>query len=176
MFKAYRCKFCGDVYMGDGPSSHCPYCGAHNQFLLPVEQWVPPAIASLSPQAKTNLEGALRLEVENAAYYSAAAGKVAELPWQGVFKYLARIESEHASTIRKALGLAVNPAAEQYDVTPDLKAAIGEIKRRESRAEEFYGKALEEASEPRAQEIFSILIEIEADHLNLANETLGKLA
>ena len=104
-----------------------------------------------------------------------AAGKVAELPWQGVFKYLARIESEHASTIRKALGLAANPAAEQYDVTPDLKAVIGEVKRRESRAEEFYGKALEEASEPRVQEIFSILIEIEADHLHLANETLGKL-
>ena len=52
---------------------------------------------------------------------------------------------------------------------------MAEVKRRESRAEGFYQKALAEAKEGRVQEIFRSLIEIEADHLALAEGTLKSL-
>jgi len=134
-----------------------------------------PATGELATQSRANLEEALNLEVDNAAYYAAEAGKVGDQVWVGIFKYLAKVETEHASTIRKASGLAASPQATRQEHTPDLKAALAEVKRRESRAESFYRKSLAEAKEGRVQELFRILIEIEADHLALAKESLARL-
>lgn len=83
------------------------------------------------------------------------------------------MEGEHAGTIRKAVGLPANPPPPAYDPPPDLKELAAEVKRRETRIGDFCQRALAEASEERVRGIFTYLIEIEADHLALAERTLG---
>lgn len=176
MFKAYRCRFCGDVYMGEGPPNHCPYCGAHAQYVVAAHDYSVSAPSDLSERSRANLVEAMALEVDNAAYYRAVAAGIPDQVWIGIFKYLARVEGEHAGTIRKTLGLAVLAEAAPVESPSDLGAALTEVRRRESRAEGFYQQALLEATEARVNEIFRCLIEIETDHLSLADEALVRLA
>ena len=39
--KVFRCKICGDPYLGDEAPTQCPFCGASIQFFVDAQDWNP---------------------------------------------------------------------------------------------------------------------------------------
>lgn len=175
--KFYRCTICGDPYMGSEKPSHCPFCGAHRDHLVLAADWVDEnaSIGELSELSRANLEQALQLEVNNKAFYADASARADLIELQGIFKNLSKIEGEHASTIKKIL--KVEPPAPQDEkksasdsIHDNLEAAL----EREKFASSFYAQAAGEAVEERVKKVFTVLSEIEADHIQLETALLGR--
>ncbi|MDH7479995.1 MAG: rubrerythrin, partial [Syntrophomonadaceae bacterium] len=103
--KLYRCLICGEAYMGTTKPSNCPFCGAPEEYLAGGDQWVDEnlGLGELSEVSRSNLARALQLEVNNSAFYRDAMNRTSDIELQGVFKYLSKVEAEHASTIRKII-------------------------------------------------------------------------
>ncbi len=167
MLKVFRCWICGETYLGEEAPTDCPYCGADEEFLKPGEEYVEPDV-ELTEVSKKNLESALDLEVDNATFYYCAYNNADDPRSEGMFKRLAKVESEHAEAICKFLKI------EEPDIEKQSKGCshkfednIEEAHGRESRAIKHYTKFAKEAEEPRVKEFFEALVEIESDHLEL---------
>lgn len=167
--KVFRCRICGDPYVGFEKPTNCPFCGAYSNYIVDAGNWVDEnSEVEFNETSKRNLEKALEVEMSNASFYYCAAEHAQDKVCQSMFKALAKIEAEHASTISKILSIP-KPDISKVNVSckrNDLEN-IEESSRREERALEFYGKAAEEAEDERIGEVFSALVEIEKDHLNL---------
>lgn len=165
--KVFKCKICQEGYLGDAPPTHCPFCGAHQQYLIEAKDFDLPEY-TLSEVSRKNLEAALELEVSNAEFYFCAAARADNVADATMFKRLGKVESEHASTIAKELKISSPDISRDVDTcsdgnTPNLK----ESHERESRAIGHYTKFLSEATEDRIKEVFTAIVEIEKDHLSL---------
>jgi rubrerythrin len=130
----------------------------------------------LSETSKANVIKALEIELSNAGFYLAAAKKAEEQgddEARSIFKALAKVEAEHASTFKKIL----KPDIPSFNINEvafsTVKENFEESLARETRAVEFYGQALDEAIETRTKQIFKALVEVEGDHLALDKERLG---
>ena len=176
--KFHRCLICGEVYMGTEKPSNCPFCGALGKYLVQNDEWTDEneSIRELSAESRTNLEKALQLEVNNSPFYRDAMAKTKNIALQAVFKYLAKIEGEHASTVRKILKCdMIEPEPGKEVATDDDRANIEAAHKREIDATAFYKKAAEEAVEPRVKKVFTALSEIESDHIELEGALLVKM-
>lgn len=176
--KFYRCLICGEVYMGSDQPSNCPFCGAPGKYLVLNDEWVDEnlGLAELSEVSRKNLERALQLEVNNSPFYRDAMGKTSNTALQAIFKYLSKIEGEHASTIRKILKCElVEPEPGKEVAVDDDRANVEAAHEREVAATAFYKKAADEAVEPRVKKVFTALSEIESDHINLEAALLEKM-
>jgi hypothetical protein len=93
---------------------------------------------------------------------------------QGIFKYLSTIEKEHASVIKKILKVELPDPEPGKEVATDndLENLTAAHKREES-ATAFYLEAAEQAVEPRVKKVFTVLAEVESDHVTLEKERLG---
>ena len=171
--KVYRCRICGDPYIGTEPPSRCPFCGAEERFIIEADNWDPNEFnVELSETSKKNLEAALELELDNAAFYNCAknaADKAGEHYYIAKFKVLMKVEREHASAISKFLKISA-PELEKKMCNAESKANSKEGWQREDRAIKAYSKFRDEATEPRLKEFFGALVEIETDHLDLHAE------
>jgi len=171
--KVYRCRICGDPYLGTEAPTQCPFCGADKRFLIEAKDWNPDEFnVELSEISKKNLEAALQLELDNAAFYDCAknaAGKAEDHYGIAKFKVLMKVEREHASAISKFLKIS-RPELEKKMCNAESKANSKEGWQREDRAIKAYGKFRDEATEPRLKEFFGALVEIETDHLDLHAE------
>ena len=169
----FRCRICGDPYIGSEAPKQCPFCGAAERFFVEAQNWNPDEFnVDLSKVSKKNLEAALQLELDNAAFYDCAknaAQKAGDEYSIAKFKALMKVEREHASAISKFLKL---PAPELEKKTCDSNAKVNtkEGWEREDRAIKAYAKFKDEAAEPRLKEFFGALVEIETDHLDLHAE------
>ena len=73
MIKVYRCRICGDPYIGEEAPTQCPFCGASQRFFVEANEWNPNEFnVELSEISKKNLQAALQLELDNAAFYDCA--------------------------------------------------------------------------------------------------------
>jgi len=172
----YRCLICGDVYMGKEKPSNCPFCGAKDKYLVDAAEWVDEnlSIDMFSEISKTNLDKALQLEVNNAPFYRDAMSRTKDTALQGIFKYLSKIEAEHAATVKKILKCELpQPEKGKEAATDDDMENLKAAHEREKAATAFYRKAAQEAAEPRVKKAFTALSEIEADHIAL-EEKLSK--
>lgn len=172
--KLWRCQICGDPYLGEERPKNCPFCGAHERYMVLQEDFQNRIgkVEGLSEVSRKNLESALELEIDNTQFYACASKKCREDEAKNLFKALSKVESEHASVLCKALGIK-KPAIDESDkCSGDFQENLRESHRREERASRKYGKFLSEAEEPRVQEIFSALIAIESDHLSLSEERM----
>jgi len=168
--KLFRCRICGDPYLGSDPPSYCPFCGAPQKYMQPAEEYVDRnEVPNLSDRSRANLEKALDLEVKNAAFYMCAADCAPDLWSKAMFKALWRTEAEHASLICKILKVP------KPEIKPDDKACLKDPKAnfaaahgREERAVAFYGQSAQEASEDRVKEVFTALTEVETYHIALS--------
>lgn len=170
-----RCRICGEVYYGGKPT-HCPYCGAHERFLVPVENWQEENIGvEISPETKERLEQARELEFFNTRFYRAAAEtKNPEL--HGYFKYLTRIEAEHYSVLTKLAGEEKSADILGKEQPKDSDSQNLEFsEERETKASNLYKQFAEETPERRVKEVFKELSEIESDHLALDVLELNRL-
>jgi rubrerythrin len=176
--RVWRCRICGDPYIGAVPPSNCPFCGAHAEYIILASDWDDPKVENLNDQDRGNLEKALGIENSNTAFYRCSATKADEEgDFEGfaTFKALSKVENEHASIIRKMLGLPKpesEPTEECHDAYIDN---VGESLKRETRATSFYSDSAAVASDPRVKEVFAALVLIETDHIQLDEDKLAKL-
>ena len=168
--KVFRCRICGDPYIGSEAPKQCPFCGAAERFFVEAQDWNPDEFnVDLSEVSKKNLEAALQLELDNAGFYDCAknsAQKVGDEYGIAKFKALMKVEREHASAISKFLKIS-RPELEKKMCDANAKANTKEGWQREDRAIKKYAKFRDEATEPRLKEFFGALVEIETDHLEL---------
>jgi rubrerythrin len=176
--KVWRCRICGDPYIGAEAPTHCPFCGAHSEHIILASDWDDPRVASLSDTDRGNLEKALKIEQSNTAYYRCSAGKAEKAgDFEGfaTFKALSKVENEHASTILKMLGLP-KPDKEHTEECHDAYVDnVKESLKREKNATKFYAESASAATDPRVKEVFAALSTIEADHIQLDEDKLAKL-
>lgn len=169
-FKLFRCRICGDPYLGSEPPSFCPFCGAPQKYVQPANEYVDRNdVPNLSARSKANLEKALDLEVKNAAFYMCASNCAPDLFDKAMFKALWRTEAEHASLICKLLKVP------KPEIKPDEQACLKDPKSNFAAAQEheqsavvFYGQSAKEATEDRVKEVFAALTEVETYHIALS--------
>ena len=175
--KVFRCRICGDPYIGVEPPTRCPFCGAKTEYFVEASDWNPDEFnIELSDVSKKNLEVALNLELDNAAFYDCAknmADKAKDHYSFAKFKALMKVEREHASAISKFLKIKTSEL-EKLTCNANAKANTQEGWNREDRAIKAYSKFRNEATESRLKEFFGALVEIETDHLDLHAENLKK--
>ena len=175
--KVYRCRICGDPYIGVDPPTRCPFCGAETKYFVEADDWNPDEFnVKLSDISKKNLQAALKLELDNAAFYDCAkkmAEKAGDHYSFAKFKALMKVEREHASAISKFLEITA-PELEKLSCNADAKANTREGWYREDRAIKSYSKFRDESTETRLKEFFGALVEIETDHLDLHAKNLKK--
>lgn len=173
--KVFRCRICGDPYIGTEAPTQCPFCGAPRKYLIRAEHWNPNEFnVTLSETSRKNLEAALKLELDNTAFYDCAknaAGKISDEYGAAKFKALMKVECEHASAISKFLKKSV-PELIAQTCNTETKANSKEGFDREDRAIKAYSKFMGEAVESRMKEFFGALVEIETDHLDLHADNL----
>jgi len=171
--KVFRCRICGDPYIGESPPSRCPFCGAEANYIIDAHDWASGEFdVELSEVSRKNLEAALELELGNAAFYACARDKATASGDEYMlakFKSLMKVEAEHASAICKFLKIDKTELS-----SATCSADGGENSRegyeREDRAIKAYAKFRDEATEPRMKEFFGTLVEIETDHLQIHAE------
>jgi rubrerythrin len=168
--KVFRCRICGDPYIGSEAPKQCPFCGADQRFFVEAQDWNSDEFnVQLSDISKKNLEAALQLELDNASFYDCAknaADKAADHYSLAKFKALMKVECEHASAISKFLKIS-RPELEKQACKANSKENSKEGYEREDHAIKAYAKFRDEAVEPRLKEFFGALVEIETDHLDL---------
>ena len=171
--KVFRCRICGDPYIGESPPTHCPFCGAEAQYIIDAHDWDSGEFdVELSAVSRRNLEAALALEMGNAAFYACARDQAAAAGDEHMlakFKCLMKVEAEHASAICKLLKIdkpELSPGACSADATENSREGY----EREDRAIQAYADFRDEATEPRMKEFFGALVEIETDHLAIHAE------
>jgi len=168
--KLFRCRICGDPYLGGEPPSFCPFCGAPQRFMVPAADYVDRNdIPNLSDRSRANLEKALELEVRNASFYMCASNCAPDPLSKAMFKALWRTEAEHASVICKLLKVS------KPEIKPDEQACLKDPKAnfaaahgREERAVDFYSQSAAAAVEERVKEVFAALVEVEGYHIALS--------
>lgn len=165
--KVFRCRLCGEAYIGEEIPTHCPFCGAPSRHMMPAEEWAEgqDQVKDLTKVSRENLEKALGLELSNTGFYQAASKASGSQLVMAMFKRLSKVELEHAKTINRL----IKPP--EWEVREEKagqdRENIGNALQREARASRFYGQALARAAEPRVRELFQILIEVEETHTNL---------
>jgi len=171
----FRCRVCHESYIGEEPPSRCPFCGAPERFLIPAEDWDwSEFMVEISDVSKENLRAALKLELDNTAFYLCAmnaAQKVGDDYGYAKFKALMKVENEHAEAITRALQIE-EPSLDIVPCTDDFKANTQEGWEREDRAIKAYSRFAAEAPEPLLKQFFGVLVEIETDHLELHSNDL----
>lgn len=172
MVKLWRCVICGDPYVGANPPNNCPFCGAHQEFIVEARDAAVNFAVPLTDRDRANAEHAIQVEVSNATFYLCAAGKTDDPECRLLFKALGKIEAEHAAIWKKILRLPTVPAGNDSCHAESAKN-LNESHDRESRAIAFYKRAAEESDHERLKQIFKALVDIEADHLHLSEERLA---
>lgn len=173
--KVFRCRICGDPYIGLDAPTRCPFCGAPQRFFVDAHDWNSDEFnVKLSETSRKNLDAALKLELGNAAFYECAknaADKEKDSYSFAKFKTLMKVEKEHAAAISKFLKISA-PDLEKQACAAKAKVNTQEGFERENRAIKFYSKFRDDAVEPRLKEFFGALVEIETDHLDLHSYNL----
>lgn len=169
--KVYRCRICGETYLGEEAPDKCPFCGVAHSFLVLGSEWVDENEGlELTEVSKKNIEAAVELEVGNSRFYLCAAGaaKGKDNELEGMFKRLAKVEREHASLLSKMLGTkAPEIINEPLECSVEDLKNIAESKQRETNAVEHYTQFLSEATEQRVRTVFGSLVSVEKTHLEL---------
>lgn len=165
----FRCRICGNPYLGSERPTHCPFCGALAEHIVAAAEYQPVPVGELSKKSRENLERALELEIDNSAFYRGAAQLADQEEAQALFCALARIEVEHASILCNILEI---PKPEELfepgECSPSHKENLLETRKRETRAMQLYARFLEDAVEERVKQVLSAFIRAESDHLGLS--------
>jgi rubrerythrin len=174
MTQLFRCKICGEAYVGEAKPTHCPFCGAHTRWLVEAKDYIEPQAPELTAISRKNLEFTYDLEIGASQIYHCIRKKTGDEFILGMFKAISKVELEHAELVGKLIGR--DPACaipfKGELCTDDRNDSLGKTKDLETNAIRHYKKFLEEATEPRVKDIFQALIEVEQDHLDLVNANL----
>lgn len=173
--KMYRCRICGETYLGSERPSHCPFCGAHAELLVLTEDYPEDINAvTLIESERADLETAIEVERSNTRFYLAMSRREDNPKLASAYKRLAKVEAEHCSLFCKLAG--VPKPADLLEPGTELGtwgADIDESLRRERRASDLYAEFAGRAIAPRLLEVFSAVSDVEADHIELDGVAKG---
>jgi rubrerythrin len=173
--KVFRCRICGDPYLGEETPTNCPFCGAPAKYIAMASYWEEPIVVDISEKSRENLLSALQLEVDNIRFYKCATEMTENREGKQMFRALAKIESEHASMISKLLHIEKPTVTlDKIACYPTYQENLIDAQKREEKAIKEYSQYFKESKEPRIKEIFQALVQIESDHLRLAEERITK--
>jgi rubrerythrin len=168
--KIYRCRICGEPYLGRIKPPNCPFCGTEGKYMVLARNWKEDMISTLTDVSEKNLKTALRFEIDKSGFYRCAARVAADEEVKAMFSAISRIEAGHASTVRRMLGL---PRSSRFEhegrCYPTDAQNLQEALRREELAVSLYEQAAKQASEKRVREVLLALTEVESDHLALTS-------
>ncbi len=164
----YRCRICGETYLGTEPPSRCPFCGVTHDFFVLAPEYVNDGAADLTADERADVERAVELERGNARFYRALGTRRDNAPLASGFKRLASVEAEHCSVFSKLLGVPKpGDLLEPADGAGDWCESVAESLARETRAAAFYAEAAARASNPRLVEVLAAVSAVERDHIKL---------
>lgn len=170
--RLFRCKICGDPYVGIEAPTRCPFCGAYEKFIVEAKDFHETYDIKLTAKEKANVKQALQLEIGNAAFYFCAAKRSDDEENRQLFKALGKVEAEHASIWKKVLKL------DKVDIlTSEVCAAeslnnLQESHYREDKAIKHYRQFAAEAENKRLKTLFLAIVQVETDHLHLSEERM----
>jgi rubrerythrin len=165
--KMVRCRICGEVYLGSETPSHCPFCGAHREYMVSSEEY-PADINDVVPSdsERTDLEASIELERSNTRFYLGMAQHKDEPVLSSAYKRLSKIEAEHCELFCKLAGVEEpSDLSTPLEVSDDWCANIAESVEREKRASALYRQFAGRAASERIREVFDAVSAIEADHI-----------
>jgi rubrerythrin len=165
----YRCRICGETYLGSSAPAMCPFCGAHAELMVDTADH-PLGIneVQLTEVERSDLETAIDLELSNARFYLAMSLRDDNVPLSSAYKRLAAIETEHCSLFCK-IARVPKPAdlREAGEELGSWESDIDESARREQRANDLYSEFAARATSPRLVEVWTAVSAVEADHIEL---------
>lgn len=167
--KLYRCRICGETYLGYEAPTNCPFCGAHVEWMSPPEQYDPAVNdLELTEVERADLETSIQVETSNTRFYLAMAARPDNGLLSSAYKRLAKVEAEHCSLFCKLAKVAkpadlLEPGVELGAWMTDIEDSL----RREMRATELYTQFAARATNPRLLEVWSAVSSVEADHIEL---------
>lgn len=167
MLLVYRCRVCGETYLGEEKPKDCPYCGADKEYIKTLEDYDRLKPNLVSEKSKENIKEAIGLEIDNAKFYKCASIKTEDEDESAIFKRLSKLEAEHAEALAELLEIEEKEIPTYKECSTDAIKNYKEAHGREQRAIKHYKKFAEEAKEDEIQEFFTALAEIESDHLEL---------
>ncbi len=171
--KMLRCRICGETYLGTEVPSHCPFCGAHREHIVPAPEY-PADIneVQLAEVERGDLETSIELERSNTRFYLGMAQHKDEHVLSSTYKRLAKVEAEHCELFCKLAGLEEPEDLDvPEEVSDDWCANIAESVKREQRASRLYRQFAERATNERIREVFDAVSVVESDHIELDGET-----
>ena len=167
--KLYRCRICGETYLGSGKPSDCPFCGADAELIVLTEDY-PEDVNRIEPTEteRTALEASIELERSNTRFYLAMAARKDNPKLTNAYMRLASIEAMHCSVFCK-LAEVPKPAdlMEAGEELGSWDADIDDSLRRETHASTLYAEFAGRATTPRLVEVWKEVSAIEADHIEL---------
>jgi len=172
MVKLYRCRVCGDPYVGASKPSRCPFCGAYENFIVEAKEYKETFDVELNEKDRQNAETALALEIGNAEFYFCAAERSDNEEAKQLFKALGKVEAEHASIWKKILKMQKIEIGKSSSCSPLSNDNLRESHDREDKAISFYRQAAKESENKRVKMLFAAIVQVEQDHLQLSEERL----
>ena len=173
--KLYRCRICGETYLGHGVPTECPFCGADAEYIVLTEDY-PEDVndVQLTEVERADLETSIELETSNTRFYLAMAARKDNPKLSSAYKRLARVEAEHCSVFSK-LAKMPKPAdlLEPGEELGTWEADIDESLRRENLASALYAEFAGRATSPRLREIWSAVSRVEETHIELDGVAKG---
>ncbi len=170
MYGGYRCRICGEVYLGDKKPTQCPYCGARARYLVNLER---EEFNRLKPDKVTDndldmIKKAIKLEVDNAKFYYCAGDETQDEDEAETFERLGGIEEQHAKALANIAEIDRRNIGSTKSCSEEARENYTDAHDREERAIQRYGEFARRADEPEVEEFFRAIIEIEKDHLDLS--------
>ena len=155
------------------PPQRCPFCGSAGYHVVPAAQWKNYGAINMSEQSRKNCEKAVYLELGCYEFYKCCASNAENQVIQAIFERLMDQELEHAEVFATALGINVPKSTPKscYDI--DFQNMIAANKN-EWGGITFYTESGNSAIEPRIQQIFLSIAEVENEHLMLLNTYLQR--
>lgn len=167
--KMYRCRVCGETYLGYEVPENCPFCGAHAEFLVAPEEY-PWDIndVQVTESERADLETSIELERSNTRFYLGMAERKDNDTLRSAYKRLAKIEAEHCSVFCKLARVSKpEDLLTPGETTGSWASDIEESLRRENRATALYATFAERATTGRLKEVWAAVSAVEADHITL---------
>lgn len=171
----FRCRVCGETYLGYDAPTNCPFCGAHAELIVePSRYSAAENDIQITEVERADLEASIELERANTRFYLAMAARKDNEALASAYKRLARIEAEHCGVFCK-LAKVAKPAdlTEPGEDLGSWAADIEESHARETRASALYAEFAARATTPRLKEVWGAVSAIEADHIALDDLAKG---
>ncbi|MDZ4654460.1 MAG: hypothetical protein U1F44_01065 [Coriobacteriia bacterium] len=167
--KIYRCRICGETHLGYEAPANCPFCGAHEEFMIMPEEY--PADINdiqITETERADLESSIELERANTRFYFGMVERKDNDTLRSAYKRLAKVEAEHCSVFCK-LAKVSKPAdlMTPGETTGSWATDIAESRTRETRATALYAGFAARATSTRLKEVWEAVSAVEADHIEL---------